>query len=483
MTPRERTLAIFIGAFIVVLLGGLGGYFGVYQPLTSRWKAARDLEDDIADKEARLAHINKDRPRLAAAMKRSLPANPDDARSEYDAAISRLLRDAKVPQSAVSIRSKSVDNRNVPEITPKVGTTPARPAYTKVALEVTLKPVSYATLIDVLYKYYRLDLLQQITKFNVKRLESSGSSARQLGSVLKDRADLEVQFVTEAVILDGAENRRTLAPVPAAMGAAGGSAGYGALLFSPVVARGIARPQADSILATTDRDYTLMLVKDLFHGLAEAPEAAPAKLKEDTSRFIRFTGVNREPDGTGRAVIEDTASHQNYEIDLRRQGGDLVATVVKHYFINTIPKKYPPGAVLDIADSSSSTARKFRVVGLDGDALILTEPSGSSAPPGFRRKGPMPRPAVPPAAAVLGGPAVVVAAPQTVLVWRFGESLSQVKALSHAESRKAVQRATADQSGAVPTANPTVPVATPPQRGATDGKSPDALSATSPVKR
>ena len=45
-----------------------------------------------------------------------------------------------------------MDNRNVPEITPKLGNTPARPAYTKVALEVTLKPVSYATLIDVLYR-------------------------------------------------------------------------------------------------------------------------------------------------------------------------------------------------------------------------------------------------------------------------------------------------------------------------------------------
>jgi hypothetical protein len=483
VTPRERTLAALLTAFILVVVIGLGGYVGVYLPLASKWEAARDLDDEIADKEAKLAHIVKDRPRLNAVMKRSLPANPDDARSEYDAAMSRLLRDAKVPAAAVTIRPKAVDNRNVPEITPKVGNTPARPAYTKVALEVTLKPISYATLIDVLYRYYRLDLLQQITKFNVKRLEGASSSARRTSEVLQDRTDLEVQFVTEAVILDGAENRRTLAPIPVAMGAAGGSAGYGALLFSPVVARGIDRPDADSMLATADRDYTMMLVKDVFHGLAKAPEVEPAKPKEDTSRFIRFTGVNREPDGTGRAFIEDAASHQQYEIDLKRKGGDLVATVVKHYFINRIPKAYPPEAVLDISESSSSTARKFRVIGLDGDALVLAEQGGSAAPTGGRKKGPAPRPAAPPAAAVLGGVAAVVAPAETVLVWRLGESLNQVKALSREEAQKAAQRATADHSRAVPATRPTVPVTAPPPRSVNGEAAPDALTATTTAER
>ena len=126
-----------------------------------------------------------------------LPADPD-ARSEYDAAINRLIRDARVPLSAYSVRPKAVDNRSVPELTPKLGNTPARPAYNKIALEVTLKPVSYATLIDVLHRYYRLNLLQQIVKFNVKKLEG-GTAARRTSSTYQDRADLEVTFVTEAI--------------------------------------------------------------------------------------------------------------------------------------------------------------------------------------------------------------------------------------------------------------------------------------------
>ncbi len=469
MTPRERTLAILLGTFILVMVIGLGGYVGVYLPLSSRWEAAASLDGEIAEKDAKLDRIRKDRPRLVEAMKRSLPANADDARSEYDAAISRLLRDAKVPASAVTIRPKAVDNRNVPELAPKLGSTPARLAYNKVSLEVTLKPVTFTTLIDVLYRYYRLDLLQQITKFNVKKLEGGGASARRASQVYQDRSDLEVQFVTEAIILDGAENRRTLQPVPAAMGAAGGAVGYGALLFSPVASRGIVRPQAHAILATADRDYSLMLVKDVFHGMAEAPrrEAVVEAPKEDTSRFIRLTAVGRNPDGTGRAFIEDIASHQQYEIELKRKGGDLVADVVKYYFINRIKKAYPPGAILDISESSSRTARKFRVIGLDGDALILSEKAGSDAQSPGAKKGFGPRPTTPPpppAAVVLGGVATVVAPAETVFVWRHGEPLSKVKSLSHAEAARAVQRATADAPRAVPTAAPTVPVTAPPPR-------------------
>jgi hypothetical protein len=487
VTPRERTLATLVGAVILIVLVGVGGYVGVYLPLSAKRETARALDDEIADKEFRLAGILKDKPRLDAALKRSLPAHPDDARQEYDAAISRMLRDAKVPAAAITVRPKAVDNRNVPEITPKLGNTPARPAYNKVALEVTLKPVSYATLIDVLYRYYRLDLLQQITKFNVKRLES-GASARQLGPVLKDRADLEVQFVTEAVILDGAENRRTLFPVPAAMGAAGGAAGYGALLYSPVVARGIARPAAYSTLATADRDYTLLLVKDVFHGPPDPPQVAEAPPpKEDTSRFIRLTAVGRNPDGTGRAFIEDTASKQQYEVELKRKGGNLVSEVVKYYFINRIKKAYAPEPVLDISESSSGTARKFRVIGLDGDALILAEAGGSSAPKattvggkkGFGQRPSTPPP--PPAAAVLGGIAPVVAPAETILVWRHGESLNQVKALSPGEAQKAVQRATAGPPNAVPATGRTVPVTAPPPRAANGAA--ETLTATSPAER
>src|SRR5262245_29574520 len=123
MSTRERTLAIFLGAFILVALVGLGGYVGVYLPLTSKWQAARNLEDDVAEKDAKLRQIEKDLPRLKETLKRSLPPDPNDARLEYEAVVSQVLRDAKVPPAAITVRPKAVDNRNAPEITPKTGNT------------------------------------------------------------------------------------------------------------------------------------------------------------------------------------------------------------------------------------------------------------------------------------------------------------------------------------------------------------------------
>lgn len=465
MTDRERKLAILLGGLVLVVVVGVGGYAGVYVPLSDNWQAATRLENEITEKEFRLAQIRKDMPRLQAAVKRSLPADPYLAGSEYGAAINRLLWDAKVPVSAYSVRPKPADSRGVPEIAPK------KPAYTKVALEVTLKPVSLATLIDVLHRYYRLNLLQQITKFTVKKVDSG--SPRRASTVYADRADLDVTFVTEAVILDGAENRRTLLALPNGLGAVGGGLPYAV----PEPARALTPQQFAPVLATSGRDYTLLLVKDIFHG---PPPPRPAtvvaeKPKEDTSPFIRLTGIGRNPDGTGTALIEDVAGRQQYEIVLKRKEGRLVAEVIKHYYtLKGVKKAYAPDTVLDISEASSATVRKFRVIGLDGDALVLADLAGGDAPraPAWRVSPRSPASPPPPAAAVVGGAAVATAPPpEKVLVWRHGEPLSKVTALSPSEGQRAIDRATR----LPPTATPTVPVTSPP--GAS------AWAVTSPVAR
>jgi hypothetical protein len=509
MTTRERTLAILLGGLILVLVVGVGGYAGVYRPLAARWAEARTLEDDIADKEFRLTQIQtKDMPRLREVRKRSLPAEKDTAQQEYGAALSRLLLvDAKVPPEAVRIESKPADTRSIPELVARTPTVPGRPAYTKVAYEIQLKPVDLATLIDVLRRYYQMDLLHQITKFTVKR--SDRSNAQPTSAIFQDRADLEVTFFTEAIILDGAENRRTLFPVPAGMGAAGGSAGYAALLQSPEVARKITPKQSTSALAA-DRDYSKLLVQDIFHGPPNPPKPEPrvpeppAPRKDDTSKFIILTGVGRNPDGTGMAIIEDRASNQQYEIDLKRKGGELVAEVVKYFRINTIKKAYPAEPILDISESTSSTARKFRVIGLDpldpaGNSLVLAEVGGSeaprpAAPPGGRRGAggfgapAPPRPAAPPpppAGAVLGGMAAVIAPAEQIFVWKLGEPLSQVRPLSHDEAQKVVQRATAAQETVPAAGGPTVTVTAPQSEPVNDDETSSTATwaVTSPVAR
>ena len=75
-------------------------------PLSARQQAAEALEFEIEDKKLRLAKVEKDRPRLLATMKRSLPADVNDSRHAYEAAITRILRDARSPGRSRSSRSR-----------------------------------------------------------------------------------------------------------------------------------------------------------------------------------------------------------------------------------------------------------------------------------------------------------------------------------------------------------------------------------------
>ena len=148
--------------------------------------------------------------------------------------------------------------------------------------------------------------------------------------------------MTEAIVLDGAENRKSLLPIPNGVGGAAGGMGYAALYSNPVVTRGMTPISTYPVLADPERDYSRLLMKDIFHGPPPPPERkveTPPIVKDDTSRFIRLSGVGRNSDGTGIAIIEDGASKQEYWIELKRKnGGPLVAEVTKHYCTTRRPQ-------------------------------------------------------------------------------------------------------------------------------------------------
>ena len=296
MNSRERNLAIILGGFIVVAIVAVVGYLAVYLPIASLNQDIANIDKEISDKDAKLVHVQKDMKRVEPTLKRSLPAEPDVARQEYDAAMNRILREAKVPVSVYTISPTSVDSRPLPEMGPK------KPAYQRIAMRITMKPVDLATLIDVLHRYYRLNLLHQITAFSVKKIDG-GTVSRRRDSTVSDKADLDVTLTTEAIILDGAENRRALLPIPVAMGAVGGGAGFQSLHAVPEPARGLNPQQIARVLASADRDYMALLVQDPFHGPPpprKEEEKKPVeivKTKDDTSPYIRLTGFGRNRDG------------------------------------------------------------------------------------------------------------------------------------------------------------------------------------------
>jgi len=430
MTPRERRTAALLGGFLVSAVAGTVGYFVFYGPLAEKAATAERLAAEVADQELKVAKVRKEMPRLLVAVKRSLPANVDQSRQEYDAVVTQLLRDAKVPRSSLTVKPKPVEGKAAPELALK------KPAYARVGLEVTLKKVSVATIIDVLTRYYRLNLLQQITKFSVKKSDEARDTPPSPGSLVADRADLDVTLVTEAIILDGAETRQSLLPVSAGFGVVGGGAGLAAVQNSPGPARGLTPMQLVRTLAATDRDYSLLLVKDVFHGPPPPPQAVEvAAAKEDTSAFIRVTGLGRNPDGSGTAVIEDLAAKQEYLIDLAWVGSRLTPEVTKFYYKAKGEKKSfdaEPG--LDISEASSGTARQFRVVGFAEDGLVVADKG--AAPGGDRSRGGRPT-----AKVGLTTGLEPAAVPERVFLWRLGQSLNQLTELKGSARDKAVRAA------------------------------------------
>lgn len=253
MNSREQTLSLILIGAVTLFAAGAGGYFFVWQPLMKQRAAAAALNDEILDLEKQINAQRLTAARLADARVRSLPADEALARREYTVALERMIEAAGVPKG-YTLSPKAVDNsaRVVPEITK------GKPVYTKIAYEVVLKKVDPWMIKDLLEQYYNLGLMQQITSISIKKDDDNAKKAAV-------RNDLTMTFTTEAIIVDGAQNRRTLLPVPTAFAALGGGALHAAMSAIPEAGRGVRVPQATPTLAPR-RDYSLLVRKDPFSG-------------------------------------------------------------------------------------------------------------------------------------------------------------------------------------------------------------------------
>jgi hypothetical protein len=448
VTTRERNLAVAAAVLVPVALL-VGGYLFVYQPIADAHTTADQLELAIGDLKLTEATVLKDRPRLADTLRRSLPADADAAALEYQSMLSKVLDQAQVPATGRTLKLKSA-NLKAPPLNPAEQDAKKQiPAYSAVAVEVTLKRVRYATLLDVLYRYHQLNVLHQITKFNVVRKDDTGQ--RRSGTGNADNPDLDVTLETTAISLNGAEARRSLLPVPQAAAAAAGGLGFAGVSQSPEVGRNLSPLQFVPVLATANRAYAKLLVQDIFHGPPPPPPAVvvepPPPPKEETAPFIRLTGLGRNPDGSGSALIEDLASRNEYEIEVTVKGGRPTTRVSKFYYTAKGQKRRldDPDSTLDISEATSGTARLFRVVGLDEAGLVLVSRE-AKADAGSGR-----RPARTPPAAAVAGPAVVAAPPEKVFVWKAGMTLDKLRELSEREGRQLVQRVLGDTGDTVTT--------------------------------
>ncbi len=274
MNPRERKLALICGA-CVVLATLAAGYVLVYEPLQAKAAAANALQGEVQKLEDRQRVLQAIVPKMAVAKMRSLPADSNTARREYSVMLTRLLARAKIPQTAITVKEKAVaDNRGIPLLANK------KPAYSKVAYDIDLKNLDMWQVQEFLKDYYELNLLHQITTITLRQDDNGGTRKGPA-----DRKDLSLSISTEAIIIAGAEDRRTLLPVPTAFAALGGWRGYDALAFNPdpEPARRITPFQHAPVLASRNRDYRFVVRRDMFHGLYPDPPAAALARASDVS--------------------------------------------------------------------------------------------------------------------------------------------------------------------------------------------------------
>ncbi|MFM8271672.1 MAG: hypothetical protein ACKODX_04985 [Gemmata sp.] len=254
MTPRDQRIALSLIGVVTLTVAAAGSYLFVWQPLQKQKEAEAALQKEIDDLDAEARKQAVSAKKLAVARTRSLPPDEALARREYVVALERLLESSGAPKG-YTITPRVVDNtaRAVPEVSK------GKPIYTKLAYEVTIKKADMWIVKDFLRGYYGLGLLHQITAFNIKKEEETAKGPQK-------RNDLTVVFTTEAVIVDGAENRRTLLPVPTAFAAVGGGAMFQSMRYTPEAGRGVAPPALVPVLATKPRDYSLIVLKDPFNG-------------------------------------------------------------------------------------------------------------------------------------------------------------------------------------------------------------------------
>lgn len=269
MNSREQTLSLILIATVVLFVAGAGGYFFVWQPIQKQRAAAQTLRDDIGKLEKEVAEQRATKAKVEFYRARSLPADKTIAEREYFLTLQRLVETAGVP-AGFSIVPKQVDNsaRVVPQISKD------KPVYTLVAYELVLKKVDMWMIKDFLEQYYRLGATHQIKSLVIKKDDESNAKKASV------RNDLTVTLTTEAIIVEGAQDRRTLLPVPTAFAAVGGGPLHAAMLLTPEATRSVRSTVTTQILATPARDYSVIVRKDPFSGPLQDPPKYAFKMEK-----------------------------------------------------------------------------------------------------------------------------------------------------------------------------------------------------------
>jgi hypothetical protein len=328
MNSRDSKLAYILLGFIVLAVTGFFGYTFYLVPMREREARIVDLRRDVDEREARVDVIHLEQPTLEKFRQISLPKDVDLARRAYGEEIEKMLRASGFEPGNFSVLPKAPETRTSPTFANK------RPIYTQLPFTVTAKG-DLASIVDWMERFYKLPLLHQIRNLSIQLPAGSDSSARRGAN------DLDMTVTVEALILDSAEARKTLAPE------------------KPV--------DLPSVLSPKDRQYASIAGKNIFYGSAPVQQSVTKYV--DVMPFIKFDGVSYEA-GTPTATLWDQYHNHDYRIRPHTTGGFRVEV---SYYINGRKRDLRSGRNLELHDANGDIERLWDIVKIDDRELILKD--------------------------------------------------------------------------------------------------------------
>jgi hypothetical protein len=286
----NREKIILAGVFVAVILVGGGILFHslFLAPLSQKDDNITSVRSQIDERKERIALVNAERPLLAQWRELSLPKDADLARREYQKYLDEALQKAGFT-AGYKVIARDPENKSA------VPNSPGGPDVTVLAFSVE-GDGELTAIVKMLERFYRTPLLHEIRQISIKRIENSKPGEPASG--------LHLSMVVEALILQGAEDRRYLLPgidkrilaedvYVTMMG------GPGALALIPW-ALGTTGPANPGRLAKAARQYTAVASKDVFTGMPPADGPEP-----DMASFVFLVGITLNDNGCEAALYNN----------------------------------------------------------------------------------------------------------------------------------------------------------------------------------
>jgi RNase P/RNase MRP subunit p29 len=252
MNPRERALAIILGALVILLGGGVLGYRFFYAPWDKAQKTLAKLKKDVADKQQQLDQAAVDRRELKVYREQSLPSDLALANREYVKYLYDLFsrHDLTPGQKCFVTSHKESGNPHAKK--------EAFTAFTRLSFQV-LAYTSLDNLVAVMDEFYRTGLLHEIKSISIKSQTTNQA-----------RGDLVVNLTIEALVVEGGGQRTWMFPnvhprymaLDLACNLQRGPSGLALALW----AVGPTGPLGPNVLARPSRSYAAIAGKNIFFG-------------------------------------------------------------------------------------------------------------------------------------------------------------------------------------------------------------------------